>query len=175
MQRKKKEPSTRQRIESSKFSDLNEDIDFSYVFADSPSLPEDREFIENVGRKLRATFVNYKTTKRPAYVTYDKFEELKTQFDELTQTIQQMKSDKSSIEVGQAVRETFRELEKVAGIKKIQNCSEEQNLFFSVAIDNVSAALLKKIADVEIGLSRKYPRFSVEIRPVINDEKPDLT
>lgn len=173
MQRKKKERSSlRQRIQISKFSDLNENIDFDYVFANNPSSANDTEFSEDVGKKLQTTFVNFKTEKRPSFVTYDKFEELKTKLEELTQIIQQMKSDSSSIELEQAVREAFQELEKIADIKEIQNCSEMKNLFFVVTIDNLSAGLFKKIADVEISLSRKYPHLSVEIRPVTNNEKP---
>lgn len=119
---------------------------------------------------LRNKFVSMKSERNPSYVPYEDFEELKIQFRKLEQKIEQIAEVHSLEEIESAINDARSQLDKIKGIKEIQNCSENKNLILLVNVKGFSGELLRKIANVEINLSKKYLDLCVEIRPVLNDD-----
>lgn len=119
---------------------------------------------------LRNKFVSMKSERKPSYVPYEDFEELKIQFKKLEQKIEQIERVHPLEETKVALKDALSQLAEIRGIKEIQNYSEYRNLILLVNVKGFSAELFRKIADVEINLSRKYIDLCVEIRPIISDE-----
>lgn len=147
----------------------HQEKDFTYVFQKNPTFGEENYFNETAIRILRASFDNVRSEKKPSFVTYKEFEELKNEVNELKQIIGQ--NDNFNAEPQkQAFNEAFSQLRKIKAIKQIQPVLERERLLVLVTMKNSSAKLLKTIAQVEINLAKKYPNLQIEIRPVDDNE-----
>jgi hypothetical protein len=137
--------------------------------SDRVGIPLEATYI-TIEEAFRSRVVSSRNARRPSYVPYEDFEDLKIQFKRLEQEIEQIKKVYSSKEMHIAINDALSQLEKITGIEEIQNYSENGNLTLLVAVKDFSANLFRKIANVEINLARKYIDLCVDVRPIINDE-----
>lgn len=119
----------------------------------------------------RRKSVSIKQVRKKSFVSYKDFEDLKTEFKKMKQLVEQIQASKSSEGIDFAVDDALFQLKQIKDIKEIRNNSKDKKLFFQVESENFSGKLLRKIADIEINLARKYQDFSVEIRPTIPDKR----
>ena len=121
---------------------------------------------------LRLSLLKAQEERKRTFVTADEFEELKVKVNRLEQTLEKIRPS-STEDLDQAVHIATSELCKMKAIKKMENLSEKGILRFYVSIPTFSSQLSKKIAHLEIELSKNSPKLAVEIRPVLftPDEK----
>jgi len=131
--------------------------------------PPSDEFEASIENLLKAKFDTIKMSIRPTYVTSEEIEEIKSRLRNVEKKIEQI-SAFSQIEMEAAITYAYSLLKKIGFIKEIRNLSENKNLTFLVIIEDFSAELFKKIAEVEITLSRKFPSFNVEINTSVKSD-----
>lgn len=110
-----------------------------------------------------------------SYVTYEDFERLQRRVKELEHILEQKTVPSATpIVVNTFASDFGSKIFKLAGVEEARYCMVNRCVTFYVIVDKLENSLLRKIARVEIVLSRKFPALSVNVAPVLNREEiPD--
>ena len=107
-----------------------------------------------------------------SYVTYEDFERLQRRVKELEHALEQRKVLSSApAVVSDLVCDFGSRVGRVADVKEVRYCVVDRCVAFYVLVEELDAGLLRKVARVEIALSRKYPGLSVSVAPVLDREE----
>jgi CRISPR/Cas system CSM-associated protein Csm4 (group 5 of RAMP superfamily) len=124
---------------------------------------------------LRNRFGTVKQSKKRSYVSQKEFENLRIEVKRIRSIVEEIQAIENTKEIDIAVCDAISQLKQIKAIKEIHNNSKGKELFFIVESENFSENLLRKIANVEINLARKYSDFLVLLRPTITENKKPLS
>lgn len=123
------------------------------------------DFLQNFLR-AKLTSKGYKTT---SFVTYDDFSKLEYRMSRLEQEMNRVVEQSPVKDASRVVEDVVSNIQMMEEAKKAYYFQDSNNLCFSVMVDDLSASILERISQIEISISRKYPSFSIEVEPVLND------
>jgi hypothetical protein len=123
------------------------------------------DFLESFLR-AKLTSKGYKTT---SFVTYDDLSRLEYRMSKLEREMNRIVEQSPVKDAYQVVEDVVSNVQMIEEAKKAYYLQDNNNLCFSVMVDDLSASILEKISQIEISISRKYPSFSIEVEPVLCD------
>ena len=150
--------------------ELSEWPDISFSGSDTSEDTAEEQIRERIVAHAKDRFVTARGIKHRDFVTSEEFEDLRLRVKKLERIVQQTERFNDSKQLETAIEEAYFLLKKVKSIREIQNHSERTNLTFLVLVDHVSADIFRKIAKIQVHLSKTYSDLCVEIRPIINQQ-----